>query len=170
MFKAHTLLNLAVSVNGLTSDAENVALGVAPFGPGIFTIDASGTGQGAILIGNTGQLAAAAGRIPGTDSRPAKPNEYVTIYCTGLGTVTNPPATGVKAPASPLSFTTTTPTVTIGGAPAQVTFSGLAPSFVGLYQVNVQIPENTPTGSAVPVAMSIGGMTSKAVTMAIAAP
>jgi uncharacterized protein (TIGR03437 family) len=82
---------LAVSVNGLTSDTENVGFSVASFGPGIFTIDASGTGQGAILIGNTGQLAAAAGSIPGTNSRRAKPNEYLTIYCTGLGPVTTPP-------------------------------------------------------------------------------
>ena len=50
---------------------------------------------------------------------------------------------------------------------ATVTFSGLAPEFVGLYQVNAQVPANAPTSDAVPVVLSIGGVTSNAVTIAI---
>jgi hypothetical protein len=57
--------------------------------------------------------------------------------------------------------------VTIGGAPAAVQFSGLAPGFVGLYQVNAQVPPWAATGPAVPVVISIGAVASNTVTMAV---
>ena len=63
--------------------------------------------------------------------------------------------------------TTTAPTMTIGSVPATVSFSGLAPGFVGLYQVNVQVPENAPAGDAVPVVLTIGGISSNTVTIAV---
>jgi uncharacterized protein (TIGR03437 family) len=53
--------------------------------------------------------------------------------------------------------------------PATVTFVGLAPGWVGLYQVNVQVPANTHVGDAVPVALSIGGVASNQVTIAVGA-
>ncbi len=65
-----------------------------------------------------------------------------------------------------LSVTTETPTVTIGGVEAPVSFSGLT-GFVGLYQVNVQVPSEAPTGDAVDVAITIGGVTSNIVTIAV---
>jgi uncharacterized protein (TIGR03437 family) len=58
-------------------------------------------------------------------------------------------------------------TVTIGGVPATPTFAGLAPGWVGLYQVNVQVPRMRPQGDAVPVALSVGGVISNQVTMAV---
>jgi uncharacterized protein (TIGR03437 family) len=59
-----------------------------------------------------------------------------------------------------------TPTVTIGGIEVSPSFSGLS-SFVGLYQVNVQVPSNAATGDAVEVRITIGGNSSNTVTMAI---
>jgi len=58
-------------------------------------------------------------------------------------------------------------TVTIGGVPAYVSFAGLAPGWVGLYQVNVQVPANAPVGDAVAVALSVGGVASNQVTIAV---
>jgi uncharacterized protein (TIGR03437 family) len=58
-------------------------------------------------------------------------------------------------------------TVTIGGVPATPSFAGLAPGWVGLYQVNVQVPANAPVGDAVPVALSVGGAVSNQVTIAV---
>ena len=55
----------------------------------------------------------------------------------------------------------------IGGAPASVQFSGLAPGMVGTYQVNAVVPSGSATGDTVPVAISIGGITSNTVTIAI---
>ncbi len=37
--------------------------------------------------------------------------------------------------------------VNIAGMAADVTFSGLAPGFVGFYQVNVQVPAGVPVGT-----------------------
>jgi uncharacterized protein (TIGR03437 family) len=148
---------IQATVDGETSNLQMVSL--APFGPGIFTMDATGTGQGAILIAPTDQLAA--------PDHPVLRGEYISIFCTGLGAVTNQPATGAPALAMPLSFTLIMPTVSIGGAEAVVSYSGLAPGFAGLYQVNAIVPEGTSAGSAVPVVLSIGGVTSNTVTIAV---
>lgn len=89
------------------------------------------------------------------------------IYCTGLGAVTNQPATGAPALSAPLSWTAATPTVSIGGATAPVVFSGLAPGEVGLYQVDAQVPSGIAAGAAVPVTISVGGATSNTATLVI---
>jgi uncharacterized protein (TIGR03437 family) len=139
----------------LSSSAERVHLAAAS--PVIF-MEPGGT-QGAVVISNTAVLASPA--------RAAHPGEYVSIYCTGLGAVTNQPATGYPAPASPLAATIETPTVKIGGIAATVRFSGLAPGFVGLYQVDVQVPADAPTGDQVPLSIVIGGVESHVVSIAI---
>jgi len=54
------------------------------------------------------------------------------------------------------------PTVTIGGQNAAVVFSGVAPGFAGLYQVDVQIPANAPVGDDIPVLLTSGGITDQA--------
>jgi uncharacterized protein (TIGR03437 family) len=67
-----------------------------------------------------------------------------------------------------LRTATTTPTVLIGGKAAQVVFAGLSPQFVGVNQINVAIPAGTPTGNAVSLQISLGGVTtSDAVTIAV---
>ncbi len=156
---------VVVTVAGQSSSPQTVPLG--PSSPGIFSLTQNGTGQGAVQIANTTTYAAAAGSISGSASRAVKPGEFITIYCTGLGTVSNPPAPGKPASSNPLSMTLATPTVTIGGQPATISFSGLSPGFVGLYQVNAQIPEGISGGSAVPIKLSIGGVASNTVTIAI---
>jgi uncharacterized protein (TIGR03437 family) len=132
---------------------------VAATAPAIFTTNAQGTGQGSIL--NTSyQLVDA--------SHPATPGStYIQIYCMGLGAVTNQPADGAASPSSPLARTSATPQVTIGGVPATVTFSGLAPDFVGEYQVNALVPATVAAGNAVPVAITIGGAASNTVTIVV---
>jgi uncharacterized protein (TIGR03437 family) len=94
--------------------------------------------------------------------------EFIEIYCTGLGQVQNPPEAGTAAPMSPLSRTVLPARVTIGGVDASVSFSGLAPGFVGLYQVNAQVAANTPAGPAVPLVIRMGdGIPSNEVTIAV---
>ena len=149
---------MVATVAGLISVPQTAT--IAQFAPGIFTVNQSGSGQGAVAIASTGQLAASPGGTPVTQG------DYVAIYCTGLGAVTNQPLTGKAALSSPLSVTTTTPTVTIGGVNATVTFSGLAPGFVGLYQVNALVPAGIAPGTATSLVLSIGGVPSNAVTIA----
>jgi uncharacterized protein (TIGR03437 family) len=145
-----------------------VIVPLAEFSPGIYTATGTGTGQGAILINGTSTLAAPAdGQFAGQPAR--RGTDYISIYATGLGPVTNQPASGAPAPASPspLAQTISTVTVTIGGVTATPTFAGLAPGWVGLYQVNVLVAANAPAGDAVPVTVSVGGVISNQVTMAV---
>jgi uncharacterized protein (TIGR03437 family) len=145
-----------VSASG-TSGPQTVPL--SSYAPGIFTTNSSGMGQGAVTNATTGQLA-----VPAT---PVARGQYVTIYCSGLGEVYNVPALGAAAPASPPAWTYETPTVLIGGISALVQFSGLAPGFVGLYQVNVEVPPNVTPGPAVSLILSMGGGSSNTVTIAV---
>ena len=55
----------------------------------------------------------------------------------------------------------------IGGVSADVSFSGLAPGLVGVYQINVNVPDGVASGNAVPVTLAIGGVTSNTVTIAV---
>jgi minor extracellular serine protease Vpr len=90
----------------------------------------------------------------------ARRGQAVQLFVNGLGPVTNQPASGDPAPSSPLATTPTKPVVTIGGQPADVSFSGLAPGFAGLYQVNVTVPNNLSAGNN-SMSIAIGGRTSK---------
>jgi len=148
---------LTASFGGQTGALEMVDLSAAA--PGIFAINGEGSGQGAILDANYRLVDATNPATAGTT--------VVQIFCTGLGPVSNQPATGAPAPSNPPAQTTATPTVTIGGVPASVQFSGLAPGTVGLYQVNVLVPQNVPYSNAVPVAITMGGVQSNTVTMAV---
>jgi uncharacterized protein (TIGR03437 family) len=143
-----------------------VMLTLAAQAPGIFVLNSAA--QAAALIAGTASIVAPVGSYPG--SRPAQPGEYITIYCTGLGSVSNQPATGAVASTTSLSPTSgASIAVSIGGVGAAVSFSGLAPGFLGLYQVNVQVPLKSPTGSAVPLTISMGGAGSNQATVAIVA-
>ena len=95
-----------------------------------------------------------------TSNRPAARGKAISIYANGLGPVTNTPASGSVALGIPLSQSITTPGVTIGGKTATVLFSGLAPGYVGLYQINAIVPLDSPTGLQ-PLSISVGSMTSK---------
>jgi uncharacterized protein (TIGR03437 family) len=84
-----------------------------------------------------------------TDENPALPGEIVHVYATGLGPVEPAVATGLAAPLAPLSRITTAWEFTwavFSGAPvaADVRFAGLAPAFVGFYQLDIRVPSPAP--------------------------
>jgi uncharacterized protein (TIGR03437 family) len=104
-------------------------------------------------------LAAKDGTFPGTATVPAKPGEVVILWCTGFGP-TNPAApTGVPLPASPIYNTASPVTVTIGGVPASVYGTALAPGFAGLYQLVVTVPASLQNGDYAVVASINGSQT-----------
>jgi uncharacterized protein (TIGR03437 family) len=149
--------SLSATWNGQPSATQT--LNLAPFAPGIFSMNGQGTGQGAILDTSYSLV---------NSSNPATAGSTILqIYCTGLGAVTNQPPSGSPPPTNLLSQTTTTPTVTIGGVQAQVLFAGLAPGSVGEYQVDALVPASSSKGAAVPVVIAIGGTTSNVVTIAV---
>ena len=148
--------SVTVTANSVTSAPQAISVGAAD--PGIFSLGAPQGGQGAIVN--------PAGIVVDANS-PAHAGDYVEIFCTGLGAVSNTPQTGAVAVASPLSKLIGNPTVTIGGVPAAVSFAGLASGFIGLYQVNVQVPQGVAAGDAVPVMLSAGAIASNTVTISV---
>ena len=136
------------------------SLVVAKAQPGIFTVNQQGTGQGSIVKSDQVTLA--------QRGTPAAVGETIVIYCTGLGAVTPAVKEGSPAPTTPpLSTTVNMVTVTIGGMPARVDFSGLTAGYPGLYQINAVVPAGITTGDTVPVVVSVAGQTSPPVTMAV---
>jgi uncharacterized protein (TIGR03437 family) len=144
--------SIAVTNNGTTSAAVSVPVLAAQ--PGIINYNTAGENFGVILHANF-QLADSAHR--------AVPGETVLIYCTGLGAVSSPPADGAAANGQ---STVVKPKVTMGGVNAAVSFSGLAPGFVGLYQVNAVVPPGLASGNQ-PVVISVGGSSSNSVLLPI---
>jgi len=128
--------------------------------PGIYTLDGSGSGAGAVLNPDYSINSVA---------RPASPGSAVLIYLTGGG-VTNPASTDASVTSSnPLPYLALATTATIGGLPAQVTYWGGAPGAIaGLIQVNAIVPSGVTPGSTVPLLVTIGNWTSqKGVTIAV---
>jgi uncharacterized protein (TIGR03437 family) len=145
-----------VEVDGLAVARQTAT--VSATAPGIFTANGSGTGAGVILRGNDYQLV--------SQRTPTQAGAYILIYCTGLGALTSPIVEGNPGPNPPLT-TVAVPQVTIGNIAAQVTFSGLAPGFAGLYQVNAQVPAGVPAGNLVPVTVTVNGVTSNTATITV---
>jgi uncharacterized protein (TIGR03437 family) len=151
---------LAATLNGTAGATQTV--NVAAFAPAIFTTNAQGTGPGLIQDSSFHLVNSSNPATAGTTT--------ILIYCTGLGAVSaNQPATGAAASTDPtkLAPTSSPVTVTIGGVAAEPSFAGLAPGYVGLYQVNVLVPATVSAGSAVPLTIAIGGVASNTVTIAV---
>ena len=72
-------------------------------------------------------------------------------FLAGLGATNPPVASGVAAPAapSPLAEVTVTPIVTVDNLPSNILFAGLAPNFVGEYQIDFQVPPGSHSGDVV---------------------
>jgi uncharacterized protein (TIGR03437 family) len=148
-----------------------VVIGAAS--PGIFTMNQTGAGQAAAVNQD--------GTINGPNN-PAPAGSTIVLYGTGQGQVSPAVSDGNGAPGSPLAQTVAVPTssattclntqpsmcVAVGSTGfGGVQFSGLAPGFVGLWQINVTIPAGTPAGGAVPMRVVINGTPSNTVTVAV---
>ncbi len=138
--------------NSTGAQSWNVLL--APAVPALFTQDSTGAGAAAVLHAQTSQLVTAA--------NPAVPGEFLELYLTGLG--------ATQASGS-LQVAILTPALTLGSSPSQqqlpVAFAGLAPGFIGLDQINFQVPANAPSGSAIPIQVFSAGFASNIATLAI---
>jgi uncharacterized protein (TIGR03437 family) len=127
--------------------------------PGIFTINASGTGQGSILNQDYGINSA---------NNPAARGSIVSIWATGEG-VTDPPGVDGRPAVDVLPKPVATVTVDIGGQPAKVSYAGAAPGMMpGVLQVDAEIPASVQPGNSVPVHVTVGSVASQdGVTLAV---
>jgi len=157
----------ALAVTNSQGSSGTLSVPLVTYAPAIFTLG-QGSNQGVVTIASTGALAgpdaSTAASVPGAQA--VARGGYITIYCLGLGPVNNTPLTG--QPATDGTSTTKSPvTVLLNGVALPASYAGLAPGLVGLYQVNVQVPGEAPTGNAVTLALSVGGAKSNTVTIAI---
>ncbi|MDX2151792.1 MAG: PQQ-dependent sugar dehydrogenase [Bryobacteraceae bacterium] len=138
---------------GTTASAE-ITVPVVAASPGVYARE----GRGVVVFNRDNTLV--------TPERRAAAGDDLYFYAAGLGAVSNTPPTGAATPLSPLSRTAERPVVTLGGVPCEVEFSGLAPTFAGVYQVNIRAPQGVPAGDA-DLVLSIGGMAAPPVKVAV---
>ena len=152
-----TSVNVAVRTAGSTAAAVEVPL--AATSPGIFSLDFTGLGAGAILKPDFKVVSAA---------NATRRGETVLVFLTGLGAVSPAIGDGEAASSTVLSRTTGTVNVYVGGRRATVSFAGAAPGLAGLYQLNVIIPADAPLGNSVPFAIETANAFHDMVDIAIA--
>ncbi len=125
--------------------------------PGVFQIP---RGSGGVFYNPDGAL-----NWPGS---PIDRGQVLTLYATGQGVLDPPQSTGELAPASPFSIPRLPVSVSFGGQPGRVLESAMAPDAAGVLMVRAEVPADTPTGNAVPVVLTIGGVSSQpGVTLAV---
>ena len=142
----------AMTVKYQNNSSDSVNLDVVSAVPGVYTQSANGRGLVTAVNGDGTTNSA-------TNAAPK--GSYVTIYAVGLGTLNPALTAGQVPPSSPLSFTTGSVSATVDGNAAPVSFAGAAPGFAGLYQVNLQIPASSGTGSRALTLHVSGGVPSQ---------
>jgi uncharacterized protein (TIGR03437 family) len=150
---------------GASTPTATGSVQIAESAPGVFTVDSSGRNQAAALNSDS-TLNSDFDRFPG--SHPETTSNFVTIFATGLGRTNPLVADGAAAPGTNFALATATASVTIGGAASQVLYSGLAPGFVGLWQINAILPATLPTNLATSLRVDLRARQSPETTLAVA--
>jgi uncharacterized protein (TIGR03437 family) len=131
---------------------------VSQTAPGLFTVDQTGRGQGAIL----NQDNTLNGRL-----NAAPQGSIVVLWATGQGP-SDPDWAEDELATAPLPKPLNPVTVTIGGKQGEILYAGAAPGMAAVMQINVRVPAGIKTGSAVPVVLKIGNASSQpGVTLAV---
>lgn len=133
-WRAGALNLVEVRYKGLSTYAAPTAVG-----PGIFTLP-----DGSPAIQHASDF------TPVSVSNPAAKGETIVVYLTGLGPVSSRPQTGMPSTGPAPVGACPIPAYVIGGVTRQdanILYAGLTPGYVGLYQVNLRIPMDAPSGS-----------------------
>jgi uncharacterized protein (TIGR03437 family) len=138
--------------------SNSVTVPVVAALPGIFSVNESGTGPGAIL--NQDYSLNAAGN-------PAAAGSFIQVFGTGGGAVVGGATDGGLAPGT-TSFVTQPVTATIGGVTANVLYAGPAPGEVnGVMQVDLTVPQGLASGPQ-PLVITVGtAQTQAGITVAV---
>jgi len=140
-------VNMVVNFNGQSVSAP---VSVVPAAPGVFTLP-EGVGYAVLVNLADGSVAAPGPTVPGFTlaSHPIPRGQTAYFYATGLGAMTPSLADGAGINTM-LTQVNAMPIVWIGGVNSGVTapIAYAGPSgYPGVYQVNITIPANAPTGS-----------------------
>ncbi len=131
-------------------------LRVAEQAPGIFTLNEGGSGAAVAVEALTNQVI--------SERNPIPAGSYAVIYATGLGRLRSPLLTG-EIPLS-ANEALTKPTVTLNGAAVTVLYAGVTPGYLGLYQVNIQVPPALRPGTY-PLQITQNGVASNLCTLTV---
>jgi|SRR5579871_1269287 len=143
-----------VTYNGQASGV--VGHGIVASNVGIFTIDSSGQGPAIVTypdysLVSSGKAANCGG--PNTACGAANPGDTLIIWATGMGPVSGNELTGsglgTNMPNVPL-------TLWLGGVQVAASYQGRSGCCVGEDEIVFKVPNNTPIGCAVPLAIQVG--------------
>jgi len=143
--------DITISAAAGAETAPEFRARVNALAPALFTSDGR---IAAALRGSDGSIVTASNAVARGD--------VVVLYATGLGAVSNAQTAGAAASLTTLSTVNARTEVLIGGRPATVHFSGLAPGYAGLYQINATVPAELAAGET-ELLLRVGGVTSQAV-------
>jgi uncharacterized protein (TIGR03437 family) len=157
---------VTVSYNGTAGVPAPIT--VVANNAGIFTVGSNGQGPGVVTYADYSLVSAAKAATcggPNTTCGAANPGDTLILWATGLGPVngadTSGAGLGQNMPNIPL-------TVWLGGVQAPVVYQGRSGCCIGEDQIVFTVPNNAPTGCAVPLAVQINSMISNYVSMPVA--
>jgi uncharacterized protein (TIGR03437 family) len=116
--------------------SDNYLFRILPAAPSVFRSGTAGpdTGLATIVRNSNNELV--------TPTNPIHPGDEITIFATGMGRTAPAVDAGLPAPSDPLPTTLIPPVVTLGNTALAVTYSGLAPGQIGVYQINATVPKS----------------------------
>ncbi|MBY0505757.1 MAG: hypothetical protein K2X03_17715 [Bryobacteraceae bacterium] len=148
--------NAALQIRRGTEVSGKLTLRVADQAPGIFTLNEGGTGAAVAVDALTNQVV--------TESNPIAAGSFAVIYATGLGRLRAALATGEIPMAA--NEAAVRPVVTLNGNPVTVLYAGVTPGYLGLYQVNIQVPSSLAPGTY-PLRITQSGVASNLATLTV---
>ena len=154
-FEVSGAASMVVHTPGGVSEAFNFQ--VPEGAPALFRSTFGGQAPAPIPI-----IFRAANQEPVTFSNPVHRGDVLFMFGNGFGRVSPGLGSGEAAPLGSLFSTVLKPAVTVGGRSAEVLFSGLAPGFVGLNQLNIRVPLDAPLGFDIPLQITSGGVSTEA--------
>jgi uncharacterized protein (TIGR03437 family) len=150
--------NTQVQIEYQGRRSDPILIPIAAVAPGIFTVDSTGMGQGAILNQDG---------TPNSISNPASRGSVITLYGSGEGQ-TDPAGVDGAIAGKVLPKPLAAVSASVGDAAAEVLYAGAAPGMVaGIFQINLRIPAAVSPGN-LPLLLTIGNTRSQpGVTVAV---
>lgn len=146
-------------VTNAAGDSNSITLQKSAIGPALLAPPDSFNVGGkqyvvAVFQDGSGAFAGRANLISGVKFRPAKAGDIIAVYGIGFGPVS--PAIPAGAVATQQNSLQTKPTFRVGGATAELSYDGLAPNLMGLYQFNLKLP--AASSGDQPLTVDVGGV------------
>ena len=130
--------NVTMNLKTPSGTSDNFNLTIQPQAPAVFTI---------VRTANLLEV---------TDSNPIHKGDDLTIFVNGMGQTVPLVEAGSPAPSDPIALPLVAPIVKLGNMPVAVRAYGLIPGQIGVYQIDVFVPNNVPPGLNMPLQINQG--------------